>query len=141
MSILEQYNASDQARQLHASRARPRALTPDIRGGELFRPRLSVVTRVLWELGHILWFQEFWCLRWRGDASLAPSVLPQADALYDSSAIAHDLRWDLPLPGLEATLAYQDRVLDLVLARLQRDCDNPDLAYFVQLAMFHEDMH
>ena len=141
MSILEQYSANDQARQLHASRARTRALTRDIRGERLFGPRLSVVNPVLWELGHIAWFQEFWCLRWRGDDSLAPSVLPQADALYDSSAIAHDLRWDLPLPVLEATLAYQDRVLDLVLTRVQRDCDNPDLAYFVQLAIFHEDMH
>ncbi len=141
MSILEQLSTDDQAAQLRASRARSRALTRDLRGEQLFGPRLPVVNPVLWELGHIAWFQEFWCLRRRGDDSLAASVLPGADSLYDSTAIAHDLRWDLPLPALEATLAYQDRVLDLVQERLQRDSGNASLAYFVQLAVFHEDMH
>jgi iron(II)-dependent oxidoreductase len=141
MDILEQFNTAEQAAQLRASRARSRALTLDLRGEQWIGPRLPIVNPVLWELGHITWFQERWCLRWRGDGSLAVSVLPDADALYDSSAIAHDLRWDLPLPVLAATLAYQDRVLDLVQARMQRESDNPSLAYFVQLAVFHEDMH
>jgi iron(II)-dependent oxidoreductase len=141
MSILEQFSATDQAAQLRASRARSRTLTCDIRGERLFGPRLSIVNPVLWEFGHIAWFQERWCLRRRDDGSLAASVLPGADALYDSTAIAHDLRWDLPLPALDATLAYQERVLDLVQERLQRNSDNPSLAYFVQLAVFHEDMH
>jgi len=141
MCILEQFNSAGQAAQLRASRARSRALTQDLRGEQLFGPRMSVVNPVLWELGHIAWFQEHWCLRWRGDGALGVSVLTGADALYDSAAIAHDLRWDLPLPPLEATLAYQDRVLDLVEERMHREPDNPSLAYFVQLAVFHEDMH
>lgn len=141
MSILEQFNSVDQAAQLRASRARSRALTRDLCAEKLFGPRLPIVNPVLWELGHIAWFQERWCLRWRNDGSLAAAALPGADALYDSAAIAHDLRWDLPLPALEATLAYQDRVLDLVQERMQREADNPRLAYFVQLAVFHEDMH
>jgi len=141
MSILEQFNTAGQAAQLRASRARSRALTQDLRGEQLFGPRLPVVNPVLWELGHIAWFQERWCLRRRDDNSLAASVLPGADALYDSAEIAHELRWDLPLPALEATLAYQDRVLDLVHERMQREADNRSLAYFVQLAVFHEDMH
>lgn len=141
MRILEQFNTVDQSAQLRASRARSRALTRDLRGEQLFGPRLSIVNPFLWELGHIAWFQERWCLRWRDDGSLAAPVLPGADALYDSSAIKHDLRWDLPLPPLQATLAYQDSVLDLVQQRLQHDCGEPSLAYFVQLAVFHEDMH
>jgi gamma-glutamyl hercynylcysteine S-oxide synthase len=141
MRILEQFNTAGQAAQLRASRARSRALTQDLRGEQLSGPLLPVVNPVLWELGHIAWFQEHWCLRWRGDGSLATSVLPGADALYDSAAIAHDLRWDLPLPVLGATLAYQDRVLDLVEERMWREPGNPSLAYFVQLAAFHEDMH
>ncbi len=141
MCILEQFNTADQAAQLRASRERSRALTRDIHGEQLLGPRLSIVNPFLWELGHIAWFQEHWCLRRRDDGSLAAPALPQADALYDSAAVAHHLRWDLPLPGLEATLAYQDQVLDLVQERMQRDPDNPRLAYFVQLAVFHEDMH
>ena len=141
MGILVQFNTTDQAAQLRASRARSRALTLDLRAEQWFGPRLPIVNPVLWEVGHIAWFQERWCLRWRGGDSLVASVLPDADALYDSSAIAHDLRWDLRLPVLEATLAYQDRVLDLVEERMRREPDNPSLAYFVQLAIFHEDMH
>jgi iron(II)-dependent oxidoreductase len=141
MNILEQFDSKDQAAQLLASRARLRKLTLDLRGGQWLGPRLAVINPVLWELGHIAWFQERWCMRRRDDGSLAASLLPGADALYDSSAIAHDIRWDLPLPDVEATLAYQDQVLDLLLKRLERDGDNPDLAYFVQLAVFHEDMH
>ena len=141
MSILEQFNGTDQAAQLRASRTRVRALTRDIQGERLFGPRLAIVNPFLWELGHVAWFQERWCLRQREDGTLAPSLLAQADALYDSSAVAHDLRWDLPLPPLDATLAYQDQVLDQVEQRLQHDPGNPSLAYFVQLAVFHEDMH
>ena len=141
MSILEQFSTAGQAAQLRASRVRSLALTRDLRGEKLFGPRSPVVNPVVWELGHIAWFQEHWCLRWRGDGSLATSVLPGADALYDSAAVAHDLRWDLPLPAIEATLAYQERVLDLVQERMQRESDNSSLAYFVQLAIFHEDMH
>ena len=141
MSILEQFNTSDQTAALHASRARSRALTRDLCGEQLFGPRLPIVNPFLWELGHIAWFQERWCLRRRDDGSLAASVLPDADALYDSTAVAHELRWDLPLPPLASTLAYQDQVLELVQERMQRETDSPSLAYFVQLAVFHEDMH
>src|SRR5512140_1324705 len=141
MNIIEQFSSVNHAAQLRASRARSRALTRGLRGAQLIGPRLPIVNPFLWELGHIAWFQERWCLRWRGDGALADSVLPGADALYDSAAIAHELRWDLPLPGIEATLAYQDRVLDLVQERMQRESGDPEFAYFAQLAAFHEDMH
>ena len=141
MNIIEQFSGVDHAAQLRASRARSRALTRDLSGAQLMGPRLPIVNPFLWELGHIAWFQERWCLRWRGDGALADSVLPGADALYDSAAIAHESRWDLPLPGLEATLAYQDRVLDLVQERMQRESGDAEFAYFAQLAALHEDMH
>jgi iron(II)-dependent oxidoreductase len=95
----------------------------------------------LWELGHVAWFQEFWCLRRRAPDSVSDSILRGADALYDSAKVAHDTRWDLPLPDLKATLSYQAAVLERVLRRLEREPENRDLHYFVQLAMFHEDMH
>ena len=141
MNIIEQFGTEDHAAQLRASRARSRALTQDLRGAQLIGPRLPIVNPFLWELGHIAWFQERWCLRRRDDGVLADSLLPGADALYDSAAVAHELRWDLPLPTHEATLAYQDRVLDLVQERLQCEAGRPGLAYFAQLAAFHEDMH
>jgi iron(II)-dependent oxidoreductase len=127
--------------QLHDARRRTRALTRDLEGTQLFGPKLAIVNPVLWELGHVAWFQERWCLRLRPDESLCDSLLEGADALYDSAAVAHDTRWDLPLPDLSRTLDYQDRVLERVLSRLEREHDDPWLRYFVQLVIFHEDMH
>jgi ergothioneine biosynthesis protein EgtB len=129
------------SQQLRDARQRTRLLTRDLEGPQLFGPKLAIVNPVLWELGHVAWFQEHWCLRLRSDESLSESVLDGADALYDSAKVAHDTRWDLPLPDLPATLEFQDRVLERVLARIEREPDNEWFLYFVQLSLFHEDMH
>jgi iron(II)-dependent oxidoreductase len=133
--------AESLSQQLRDARRRTRLLTGDLEGPQLFGPKLAIVNPVLWELGHVAWFQERWCLRLRADESLSESVLDRADALYDSATVAHDTRWDLPLPRISATLEYQDRVLERVLARLEREPDNEWFLYFVQLVLFHEDMH
>ena len=128
-------------RDLLDARARALRVTADLDGERLFGPRLAIVNPPLWEIGHVSWFQERWCLRQRAEGALGDSILPGADALYDSSAVAHDTRWDLPLPGLAATRAYGERVLALVQERLAREPDSEALQYFVRLATFHEDMH
>src|SRR5258705_593103 len=133
--------AESLSQQLRDARQRTRLLTRDLEGPQLFGPKLSIVNPVLWELGHVAWFQERWCLRLRADESLSQSLLQGADALYDSAMVEHDTRWDLPLPRLPATLEYQDRVLERVLARIEREPDNQWFLYFVQLVFFHEDMH
>src|SRR5882762_5362081 len=108
-------------------------ITAGFAGEQLLGPRLAIVNPPLWEIGHVGWFQEHWCLRWRGDGTLAASILPNADQLYDSSNVAHDTRWDLPLPDLAATRAYLAEVLEKTLDRLARDPDNERLRYFVRL--------
>jgi iron(II)-dependent oxidoreductase len=128
-------------RDLLDARARAIRVTAGLDGGRLLGPKLAIVNPPLWEIGHVAWFQERWCLRWRADGSLGGSILPGADALYDSSAVAHDTRWDLPLPDLQATRAYGERVLEQVRERLARDAESKDLRYFVRLATLHEDMH
>jgi iron(II)-dependent oxidoreductase len=129
------------ALQLRDARRRTEAVTGDLEGPQLFGPKYGIVNPVLWELGHVAWFQERWCLRLRPDESLSASLLEGSDALYDSAKVAHDTRWDLPLPGLGETLEYRSRVLERVLARLEREPHDPWFLYFVQLAIFHEDMH
>ncbi|MFM8770380.1 MAG: SUMF1/EgtB/PvdO family nonheme iron enzyme, partial [Rubrivivax sp.] len=71
----------------------------------------------LWELGHIGWFQNFWVarnpvaerLRGRRADPLAPRLVQapghraEADALYDSTRVAHATRWQLSLPDAQAT--------------------------------------
>ena len=123
------------------SRERTKRVTAVLREDRLLGPKLPIVNPPLWELGHVGWFQERWCLRQRPDGSLGASLLADADALYDSSAVAHDTRWTLPLPSLQRTQQYLADILDAVLERLAREVENESLQYFVRLATFHEDMH
>lgn len=123
------------------ARARTLDLVQGLNGGQLLGPRLDIVNPPLWEIGHLGWFQEYWCLRHQGSAGSAPSLLDNADKLYDSAAVAHATRWDLPLPDFDATLSYLQRVLDRVLERIACEGTSGQLGYFSQLAAQHEEMH
>jgi gamma-glutamyl hercynylcysteine S-oxide synthase len=123
------------------ARKRADRVTGDLEGERLLGPKLKIVNPPLWEIGHVGWFQEYWCLRHQPSGAFGPSILPGADALYDSARVAHDTRWSLPLPDIEATRGYLQNVLERVQERLRREPENEELAYFVRLATFHEDMH
>jgi EgtB-related family protein len=129
------------AEDLIDSRARSARITAQFGGERLLGPKLAIVNPPLWEIGHLGWFQERWCLRLRADGGLDDSLLENADALYDSSAVAHDTRWDLPLPSLRETSSYLAAVLERTLERLRREPENAALRYYARLANFHEDMH
>ena len=132
------------AAELQAARERTLALTADLAGERQFGARLAIVNPPRWELGHVGWFQEYWCLRRiepdRFSSARAASILPQADSLYNSATVPHDTRWSLPLPEFEATQRYCDQVLSRTVTQLGRRCDADD-AYFAHLALRHEDMH
>jgi iron(II)-dependent oxidoreductase len=134
-------NFASLARELQASRAHLARITEDLDGDRLLGPRLAIVNPPLWELGHVAWFQEYWCLRRTAAGVVSHSIMRNADALYDSAKVAHDTRWNLPLPGLKATRAYQAEILERVTRRIEREPENRGLRYFVQLSTFHEDMH
>src|SRR5262245_20780043 len=98
------------------ARNRTCELIADLTDSQLLGPRLAIVNPLLWEIGHVAWFQEKWVLR-RDDS---PSLRADADTLYDSSAVSHDVRWDLPLPDREQTLRYVRGVCERVLERLHK---------------------
>ena len=120
------------------ARARTLELVADLSDEQLMGPRLSIVNPLRWEIGHVAWFQEHWVLC---HAAGRPPLRADGDSLYDSAAIAHDTRWDLPLPGRGETLAYLTEIRDRVLARLDAEERDPKELYFVLLSVFHEDMH
>ena len=125
------------ARQLRDAHQRTMALIDGLSPAQLMGPRLPIVNPLLWEIGHAAYFYEHWVLRQHlGDAPL----LAGADALYDSITIAHDERWDLPLPDLAATLAYIDAVERRVIEALGSGAD-ARRDYLAQYAVFHHDMH
>ena len=129
------------AARLRAARERTLTFASDLTGARMLGPRLAIVNPPLWEIAHVGWFQEYWCLRWRNENDFAPSLVPAADALYNSALVAHDTRWSLPLLPFDAMLRFLDEVLNRVLDRLQREPDNTTLRYFAELAAAHEEMH
>ena len=103
-------------------------------------PRAEHLNPPLWEYGHIVWFQERWCLREQPGALPKPSMLDTADSLYDSALVPHDTRWDLPLLTRPAIDTYATRVGNAVAARLHLGLDD-DIEYFAELCLYHELMH
>lgn len=120
------------------ARLRTLELVADLSDEQLMGPQLRIVNPLMWEIGHVTWFQEKWVLRHAGGE--AP-LRADGDSLYDSAAIPHDSRWDLPLPSRRDTLAYLSSVRDRVLERIERSRLTERDRYFIKLAVFHEDMH
>ena len=118
--------ATELARDLIDARTRSLGLLGDLTDDQLLGPRLSIVNPLIWEIGHLAWFQERWLLRRAGD----PSIRGDADALYDSFQVPHDTRWDLPIPSRAQTLVYVRAVLDRVLDRLGERDPDPEAVYF-----------
>ena len=141
MNVIEQHTVPALSAMLDAARARTLLLVAGLAGEQWLGPRLSIVNPPLWEVGHLGWFQEYWCLRRSRDGAVSASLMPQADALYDSAKVAHHLRWDLPLPGVAGTLRYLADVRAAVDECLAREAMDPDLQYFAQLCALHEEMH
>ena len=104
----------------------------------------------LWEAGHVGWFQDFWIarnpqrslgVRCDFDHDRPDGRLSGADALYNSSRVAHATRWSLPLPDLAVTRAYLASGLADTLNLLASAPETDNGLYFFRLVLFHEDMH
>ena len=105
---------------------------------QLMGPRLPMVNPLRWEIGHVAWFCEKFILR---DLYDHPAIHPPGDQIYDSIAIAHEARWDLPLLSMTDTLEYIQNVLDQCLSRLVPGMASEQDSYIYQFATFHQDMH
>ncbi len=142
---------------LQAVRERTLQLSADFEaalGPGLRVPNRPELNPPLWELGHVGWFADWWIarqpLRERGLQAdpLAPRLPARqarreldADALYNSSTVAHDLRWQLRLPDVHSTREDLAASLADTLALLQDARDDDAGLYFFRLALFHECMH
>ena len=127
------------ASEIRQARARTLRLTEELTAEQLMGPKLDIVNPLLWEIGHVGWFHEFWTLRHiHGEHAL----VTRADSLWNSSTVAHDTRWDLDLPERNGTFAYLADVLERQCDHLLGDGAFPEHGrYFYELAIRHEDMH
>ena len=118
--------------------------------GEALRsPRTDGFDPPLWTLGHVGWFQEHWIARnvqrRRGEACdpshpKLPSVLSEADRLYDPAGADAAARASPGLPDLAATRQYLVDTLETTLDLLASSPEDDDALYFDRLALFHEDL-
>src|SRR5256885_1251518 len=131
-------NVTELAEYVRDARQRTLDLVADLSDEDMLGPKLRIVNPPLWEIGHVAWFQEHWVLR---NLDGRPPILSNADAIYDSMAVAHDTRWDLHLPSRNETTRYLCEVRDGVLERLQSGQPSQADMYFNLLSIFHEDMH
>lgn len=106
-------------------------------------PFAPVINPPLWELSHIAYFAEYFCLRWTKDdpfCNKTPSIFAEADALFNSNLVPHRDRWTNIYPSKADCFAYMRDVHARVLAALCKKKHGDDLHLF-QLALAHEDMH
>ena len=96
------------------ARARTIKLVDDLTDDQLRVAKLEIVNPLDWEIGHAAYFSELFALRAVDDR--APR-LADADALFDSIAIEHDVRWDLPLPD-----RAQRRIIDACWPSFMKTC-------------------
>jgi len=126
---------------LQEARTRTLELVADLNDEQMIGPRLDIVNPLRWEIAHVAWFQEYWVLR---HLRRSEPIWAEADQLYDSARIAHATRWDLPLPSRPETIEYMQRILARLVEQATihtPDVNEADDRYFLQLALFHEDMH
>jgi gamma-glutamyl hercynylcysteine S-oxide synthase len=123
---------------LQSARQRTLELLEGLTAEQLVGPKLPILNPTIWEIGHVAWFYEFFILR--QEYGHQP-LLGRGDALYDSIAIAHDTRWDLPVYPLDEMKDYMATVLETLVDRLEGGLASERDSYLYQFTAFHEDMH
>src|SRR5438552_18601130 len=125
------HSRSRLAEAIAEARSRTLDLVADLTDEQMLGPRLAILNPLIWEIGHVAWFQEWWALRGGGRV---PSARADADRLYDSMKVAHDTRWTLPLPSRAETLSYLAGARDRLIARLTEREQPPDEMYLAPLS-------
>lgn len=113
-------------------------LVADLDDAQMVGPLLPTINPLIWEIGHLAWFQEKFVLR---DACGEPPLLAAVDALYDSGAIPHDTRWHLALPSRADTVAYVEGVAERVAERVVHPDATDVVRHFARYTVHHYDTH
>ena len=113
-------------------------LLADLSDEQLRVEKIDIVNPLDWEVGHVAYFQELFCLR---QVDGRASLREDADALFDSILIEHGVRWDLPLPDRATLMRYCEEVRDATIAFIRAGLPDEAARYRQHLAVYHEDMH
>lgn len=113
-------------------------LVEDLSDEQMTGPLLPTVNPLIWEIGHLAWFQEKFVLR---QACGQDPIIAHADALYDSGAIPHDTRWHLDLPSRADTRDYMRTVAARVADQLSGPKVTDVMRHFARYTVHHYDVH
>jgi iron(II)-dependent oxidoreductase len=113
-------------------------LVEDLTDEQLVSPILPTVNPLIWEIGHIAWFQELFVLR---RACGQPPILSFGDAIYDSGAIPHDTRWRLALPSRDETVRYVRTIAERVAGEVTASDTADVVHHFARYTVHHHDTH
>ena len=113
-------------------------LVADLTDEQMVGPLLPTVNPLIWEIGHLAWFQEKFVLR---AACGHEPILPFSDAVYDSGAIPHDTRWWLDLPARAQTVDYVRTVAERVAEEVLRPGGTDVVRHFARYTVHHYDTH
>jgi iron(II)-dependent oxidoreductase len=113
-------------------------LVADLTDEQMVGPLLATVNPLIWEIGHLAWFQEKFVLR---QACGHEPILDFGDALYDSGAIPHDTRWKLSLPSRADTVSYIRTVAERVAQEVTGRDSSGVIQHFARYTVHHYDTH
>ena len=113
-------------------------LVDDLTDEQMVGPLLPTVNPLIWEIGHIAWFQELFVLR---RACGHNPILAYGDAIYDSGAIPHDTRWRLVLPDRADTTRYVRTVAERVAEEVTAGSATDVTRHFARYTVHHHDTH
>jgi iron(II)-dependent oxidoreductase len=113
-------------------------LVADLDDEQMVGPLLPTVNPLIWEIGHLAWFQEKFVLR---DACGQEPILSFTDALYDSGAIPHGTRWRLELPTRAQTVEYVRTVAERVAEQVLHPNAIDVVHHFARYTVHHYDTH
>ncbi len=134
----EQRNKEYLSAMMRSAHQRTMEMIEGLNDEQLIGPKLPILNPMLWEIGHVAWFHEQFILRKEHGH---PPILDRGDRLYDSIAINHDQRWDLPLYTLREMKDYLRAVMEKCLDGLEDGLASERDSYLYQFTTFHEDMH
>ena len=124
---------------LSDARARTLRLIEPLGDDDLRRQHNSLMSPILWDLGHIAHFEALWLTRNLD----GPIEFVEMPGLFNPFEHPRSTRGELPLPGRAEVLALMADIRREVLARLQSADPqaDPRVAAFVQLVVQHEMQH
>ncbi len=123
---------------LRRARSQQLSIFEDLSAEEMLGQQEHHLEPPIWEMGHIIWFQELYLLRGLDDK---PSFFPKGDSMYDSFHVSYKKRWSHDFPSKKDTLSYGKQVLDAAVARLGTRHLAEQERELYQLMIAHEQMH